>query len=759
MPLHHHTLSGCSPTPLAHYLKALGILRLIAEQKDPMARGWWRDESFHLATTLDRLALERFFLEEYRPTPLIAPWNKGAGFVFAANNPALNHLRESTSARLTEVRSAIQQADTAITNLSAADDAIRQIKAETKVKGMTKAKKDLIKDDTAYKSRLAQAERHFKNLKEGLIPDCRRTWRGAHLSWMDAAMVITTEGEAKFPSLLGSGGNDGKNDFTKQFMESLCALADWQSGLPTAPSHGWLISALFRLPTPQTQQSLPIGQFLPGSAGGSNMTTGFDAKAQVNPWDYVLLLEGVLTFIPRLSRRTPANPRAAVSAPFATRTASSGHATASASESDSPRGEQWMPLWEAPCTFADVKGLIGEGRAQLQKSTASRPVDFGRSVARLGVARGINAFERFGYLERNGQSNLAVPLGRWQVTPQPQQELLNDLDQFSWLNRIQRAARDKFSPRSFAIAHRNLETAIMAVCARGREPALWQSLLLALADLEENLVRSHTFTAKQRLRPIPPLNASWISAANDASPELRLAVALALQTSDAEGHDSIRRHWLPLDKTGRAFATDASGLRRDPSVVCRGLDPERDLLALIQRRSTEGSQTGGRHFALHGHKLFYAQPDDLVALLAGTLDLTKTIRLSRAFMALDRRSLFLDTSVRIRVDSSSATPPPLYGLFRLACLPKALRRGETDIPIRFDRAIPTRLAVGDLASAGDLALRRLRASGLVPVIRRIAGEPALVRRLALSLAFPISAGTATRLADTLTKPQLEKVHS
>ena len=33
MTLHLHHLTGCSPVPLAHYLKALGILRLIVEQR------------------------------------------------------------------------------------------------------------------------------------------------------------------------------------------------------------------------------------------------------------------------------------------------------------------------------------------------------------------------------------------------------------------------------------------------------------------------------------------------------------------------------------------------------------------------------------------------------------------------------------------------------------------------------------------------------------------------------------------------------
>lgn len=747
MTLQIHHLTGCAPAPLAHYLKALGILRLIAEQKDAMARGWWQDEAFHLATVLDREALEHFFLHEYQPTPMISPWNKGAGFVFAANNPALDRLRRSASPRTAPFRLAIAQADQAITNLSEADDAIRRIKGETKTKGISKAEKERIKNDPAYKARLAEAERHFKRLKEGLIPDCRRAWRGPHLTWMDAAMVLNADSEAKFPALLGSGGNDGKNDFTKQFMESLCALVNWATGTPGGQASSWLEAALKQTPTQAAHTGLPVGQFLPGSAGGANMTAGFDASAFANPWDYVFLLEGVLAFIPALSRRTATNAPMAASAPFAIHTGTTGHATASRSEVDSPRGEQWMPLWDQPTTFGELKTLLGEGRAQLGKTSASRPVDFTRAVARLGVSRGIVSFQRFGYLERNGQSNLAVPLGRWQVAPQPRQELLNDLDRFTWLGRLQRSARDKFAPNSFVTAHRNLEAAIMAVCARGAERARWQALLLALAEIEEQMVRSHAFTAKQRLRPIPPLSAGWLSAADDGSHEFQLAVALALQTGDGKGRESIRRHWLPLDKTGLAFAADKSGLRKDLDRVCHGLEPERDLLALIQRRSVQS----GEHLALIGHPRYSAEPLALAALLAGNVDLRKTLQLARALLALDRRRLPTP-----KPSTDFVNLPPIYSLFRLVTLPWPLEIRGSIVPVRFDPAIITRLASGggeSLRAAGEMAIRRLKAAGLTPVIRQIAGDAALARRIALSLAFPISQNTAARLALSLTKPR------
>ena len=102
------TLNGCAPTPLASYLKALGVLRLISSPAnhisgataDPGARGWWENERFHLRTTLSRDALLHFFLDEYAPSPIIAPWNGGSGSTRKTTRTGSIHLprRRSRSA-------------------------------------------------------------------------------------------------------------------------------------------------------------------------------------------------------------------------------------------------------------------------------------------------------------------------------------------------------------------------------------------------------------------------------------------------------------------------------------------------------------------------------------------------------------------------------------------------------------------------------------------------------------------------------------
>src|SRR5690625_5127404 len=92
-------LLGCTPSPLAAYLKALGVLRLVAEQVDPAARGHWENEAFLLTTRLSRDELIKFFLEEYEPTPLLSPWNGGSGFYRQGNETAWQTLEAIKAAK------------------------------------------------------------------------------------------------------------------------------------------------------------------------------------------------------------------------------------------------------------------------------------------------------------------------------------------------------------------------------------------------------------------------------------------------------------------------------------------------------------------------------------------------------------------------------------------------------------------------------------------------------------------------------------
>ena len=175
----------------------------------------------------------------------------------------------------------------------------------------------------------------------------------------------------------------------------------------------------------------------------------------------------------------------------------------------------------------------------------------------MGVARGIKTFQRYGYIERNGQSNLAVPLGRFEVTDNKPEHLvcIDDLD--VWLQRLRREARKKNVAARLAITEKHLVDTLFTVTERPLNPAVWQCVLICLADIEGVMRYSTDFGAG----PISRLCPDWVSASDDGTPEFRLALTFALQAAHGKSTDSIRRHWLPLDegKGWRSFLTTGTG--------------------------------------------------------------------------------------------------------------------------------------------------------------------------------------------------------
>lgn len=742
--MHIHDLNGCAPAPLAHYLKALGILRLVAEQTDPQARGWWEGDRFRLMTKLDETELLDFFLNRYEPTPLVSPWNKGSGF-FYENDPGLAPAENSTADRFKRLRTGIREGRLLLDEIAKADQTVRAIKEEAK--RLPKAQRDAKRKSPEYKKRLTEAEKVFKALKSDLIPRLRQQWRGPLRQWMDAAMVLDDEGTPRFPALLGTGGNDGRLDFTNNFFQRLNEVFDMAdpAGKPRAPARGWFESALTGIAIQALESDRAVGQYFPGFAGGANNSNGPDAESLLNPVDFLLMMEGAVLFTAHSTRRLGVVEDSRAAAPFAVAAQGAGYASAADSD-ESARGEQWMPLWAQPMTLSELRHLLAEGRAQIGARSAREPLDLARAVARLGTARGIVAFQRYGYIERNGQSNLAVPLGRFRVPDRisPRLTCLDDLD--AWLPRLRREARNGNAPSRLKLAEKRLGDALFEVVQHPDEPSRWQSVLLALADVEAVQVTGSGY----RAGPVPRLRPEWVEAAYDNGAEFRLALSFALQARaftrdsgmplDANG---IRCHWLPLDQEKPwKFATTGTGsqtrLQFGSDVVIHGRRGIDDAIALVERRLIEAAQRGERRLPLQAATRTAAHPADLSAVIAGSVDMDRTLALGRALMALNRE-LWPQQDISVSQPQYTEWPDDAWLTIRLAMLPWPLPDGTR---IGVDPAILRRLASGDAATAVELALRRLRAAGIFPTVRAASVATETARLWAAALAFPISKRSA-----------------
>lgn len=696
MTLFVHELRGCAPTPLAHYLKALGILRLVATQADKEARGFWKDGAFFLATTLDEQEFVRFFLERYEPTPMLSPWNGGSGFYPGDNKEGYGALRESKAARFAPIRAAT-------------------LHAESLVKGLT--------------------VRPAADEKQRLLRRCVSTWDATSHAWLRAAFSLDGAGEASYPALLGTGGNDGRLDFTNNYLQRIANLFDVDSGVAGDGTEPLLQLSLFRCAASALEENA-IGQFFPGAAGGANASAGFDGGSLVNPWDFVLMLEGALVLRVASLRRLDTDELVQSAAPFALRSHGSGYASASP-EDASARGEQWVPLWSGPSTLAEVNALFDEGRLHGGHRAARGTLDATRALANLGVARGVESFARFGYFERNGQSNLAVPLGLFAVKHRPEVRVLDELDKF--VRGLSFAADKTGAPLSLPRAARAIERAMLAASFPTATRETWAELVCVLGEVEHGFLAHGKSTKEANLRPLPRLSTRWLDLIDDDTPEVRLAIAIASQGHPKLG--PLRRNALPLaDPHYSAFHTTAESLAEDPSVVWKGHSLVADLTAVALRRTIDGTKNAAGAFPLVGKRS--ASLEDVQLFLEGRVDDRRIGRLVRGLLSVD-----WSRTDDIR-RGASCDPVPLHSLVRMAYLPHVV------LPLhpRLD-ATPLRLlASGRLTDAATLLVRRLAAGGLRAKLSVVGGDGAFARRLAASVAIPISKPDYARLLARLSKP-------
>jgi CRISPR-associated protein Csx17 len=592
--------------------------------------------------------------------------------------------------------------------------------------------------------------------KAAFIAALRSHLPSVGIKWVDAAVTSAGEEFACAP-LVGSGGNDGNEDFSKNFLERVLMLIEGEASSPQS----LLGSCLFGIPVPGAVD-FTAGQFFPAGNGGTNAGVGFAGQPTANSWDYILAVEGSILFAGAAARRLDASTSGAAF-PFAVRVDAAGYASAADADRDASRLEVWLPVWTQPATFSNVCSLLAEGRVRIDRADAQRTTDVARAIASLGTSRGMAGFERTAFFTRNGNMHYSVPVGRWAVTSQPHEELLDDVD--AWMNRFRAFARDRLAPKAITSAARVVDEAILAVCRAGGEPRRWQAVLVALGLAESALLRSPSKAGdpKRGLSPLPPLRPAWIAAVNDGSPELRLALALASQDV-ALRHDgrevitNVRAHWMPLDRSFPAryapaprararFATDSNGLANDPDVVCTGEDLERDCIALVRRRVQAAPALTARGLGLVGARNAEASLADVMAFLAGQVDDRRILSLARPLMAIEwwnRERPHLDSPRYEGVDAA-------YAIARIAYLSEPLDIGEK-LTIVLDAEPFARLAAGDLAGAVAACLRRLRASGLSPLVGVVAGDAQYARRLAASLAFPIRAADASRCARLIMKP-------
>jgi CRISPR-associated protein Csx17 len=654
-------LEGCQPEPLMSYLKSLGILRLVTQQKDPEARGAWVDGRFVLTTHLDMEGLVQFLLHDYCPTPIANPWNGGSGFYPPDEmDEALLTLLRSETPRFAIYRMVLSQIVELLAGLNLKEQPSGDAKGE-----------------------LQQKLRN--NLHEAYIP------------WIDSAVVIIKTDDVKYPPILGSGGNDGRLDFSMNFMKRLIGLG-LVAGQPNEKSEAMLRNTLLGTPTGALGGGA-VGQFNPGRAGGPNSTQGMEGNAADNPWDFVLMLEGVMLFTGTAARRLAAAGQIVARFPFSV-DAVAAEASIEAKEAREPKGELWLPLWSRSSSLRELIALLNEGRADVGSRSAKSGVDFARAIASLGIDRGIDAFCRMGFLIRNGLSAIVTPLGQFPVRQQADVDLLRELD--PWLVSLRILARDDKAPTRFATAMRRIDVATMAFCRQGG-PARLADIVMALGDAFAALRSSPKY--REKFRGIPRLSSRWIDAANDNSIEFRLAVSLAGIYDASHNIGPMACHVLPLkyEKYNPSWET------RTPLDCTWSSGPLATNLAMVlKRRLIDAVRHNTPQLPLMATNL--ASLSDVLAFLAGTTDDSRLERLLHGMLAIRQER---DQLPHQPTDYSMT--PFAFALVRPLFASTVIKLHRLELPSAPQQATLAALMGHNLPRALELASRRIRHSGLTPL--------------------------------------------
>jgi len=785
------TLLGCTSEPLLSYLSSLAVLRLVSQQKDKDAKGWWENGIFHMDTKLSVDELVQFFMEEYAPTPIVAPWNGGSGFYEGDNTEGIDAIRNSASPRfalyretldrifsfpemppmclsignilailrqeaekkrgranedlikaVNEVDSKLEPLKTILAPVNPSDLTIKYLEDQSKIsKNSTPAEKERAITIKGILKPAKKASTLVKRLKRGsdkgkIIQACRDRLNERAIDWIDAAAVIGPEGDAEYPPILGSGGNEGRLDYTNTFMGNLAELLLSPDNAET--SRKLLRNALFAEATNGLSVT-KVGQYDPGHAGGYNQSPGIERKDfPANPWKFVLALEGSLVWASGVARRH-AQEKGFLRCPFTVRACSVGYSSSSDNDGQKARAEIWAPLWQLPVSYPELRSFLSEGRADVGKKRATNGIKFAEAVASLGVDRGISEFVRYSLLKRRGDSYVALPTGHFSVHARSESDLVRELDPI--LARIDQFLRSfKEPPASITSARRRIDDAIFNLLECGG-PDKVKALLMAIGRLEYLIAQRDRSKGPKLNSPLSGLTTRWIEAADDNSIEIRIAASLA--SIGPRGKEStckvgnIRANLSSVDPVKSWSWAQGQG-----QMAWIGNSLMARMASVLTRRMMDAERSNCKDNPLWG--AIPIRAEDAATLIEGIVDEVAVENLLFGLMWIDWNDRHL-SETRKNLISKWSTPiadrviPRPFALLKLLFLPEPFN----EVTVRPEASIVPLLTSGRIGDACEIARRRLFISGLSPVTSRFSDNGNGIG-IAAALLLPLqrSQGTA-----------------
>jgi CRISPR-associated protein Csx17 len=293
---------------------------------------------------------------------------------------------------------------------------------------------------------------------------------------------------------------------------------------------------------------------------------------------------------------------------------------------------------------------------------------------------------------------------------------------------------------------RHLDNAIFEYCRLGGASRFGE-IVRALGRCEQELALNADKPGqsdKRTIRPVPVLSKEWLTAAQEDSPEFRIALALAAMRDTGEV-GALRTNLEVVVRKKRGW--DWADAQDRYATVWSGVDLPRNLQAVLERRTMDATRVGLN--ALPLESAFPASTNDIALFLAGQTDDARLEEWLWGLMLIGLEAARPTDLASTAANSVWQPLPRAYAMLKLLFLPRysALQTADGQL-VRPEPAILSHLRAGRLNDACQLAARRLRSSGHVSMPAPATGgrersfhfsmPEAAQRRLAAALLIPLA---------------------
>jgi CRISPR-associated protein Csx17 len=728
---HQLRLRGCSPAPLGNYLKAIGLLRVVAEQVDPSAQGTWVNDTFVLTSTLDSFGVVDFLLNRYSPTPIVGPWGGRSGFYPETSEKsareALEWIMNSPEPRFADFHETVV----------AARRTMHRLGIVSKPSG--------------------EDERR-------LVQGLRSTLPDRAVSYLDATYLLVGEGNRVLPALMGTGGNVGSGSFFSNFMQSLVNVFS----LPLEDEVRASLFAETSITSNASRQD--TGHLLPAGSRGENGSSAGDAASAASgsdSWDLLLGLEGSIAFAGSAARSMTgggARPRA----PFTLRYSADAPGEGRDGE-ESWAQELILPLWDQPCSWNELQLLIAEGRLPAEKNNMATLPAALTALRKVGMQRGVTELIRYKFPQRAGQKNLAIESGRYSVSVEP--KLAWVAPALNWIEGLRSSCEAKEAPASIRTRYARLAATQTALLAQQSfEPATLSALMVGMSELQSQMVTSWRWTSdKVFRRPAPLLSQKWLVDTCDDSAEFWLAASLAslatpTRTGAKKGEQGVRLDWrgylAPIDLPRLSSKSAQPAWKKEPSndhCWVSG-DVIRGMHAVFHRRLLQHDSHVMRFWEMpadsqsaptSGPRFTPAPLWAIQKFIEGRFDDARFEQWLRCAMLVKPGFDLLSDSglndsfagVVLSPTQRRASVPPLAWMVLKLCFAghsiALSSNSDEGVSVPIDRTIVSLLQAGDARRGVARAIQRLRGSRIAPAFPELPVPAEWATRLAAALLFPL----------------------